>query len=69
MKPKAALLITEEIANDGNDIFLANIIMDDDTTTMSQLQNHSKGGLLCDSVKTPNKRADIGHCVRGVGRH
>mmetsp|Transcript_39552 Transcript_39552/g.57760 ORF Transcript_39552/g.57760 Transcript_39552/m.57760 type:complete len:88 (+) Transcript_39552:737-1000(+) len=46
MEPKAALLITEEIAKDGNGIFLANIIMDDDTTTMSQLKNRSKGGLL-----------------------
>eukprot|EP00957_Ditylum_brightwellii_P172418 13126038-Ditylum_brightwellii.AAC.1 len=41
--------------------------MDDDTTTMAQLQNKSKGGKLDDTFVTPIKRGDVNHRVRGFG--
>eukprot|EP00957_Ditylum_brightwellii_P092936 7076670-Ditylum_brightwellii.AAC.1 len=69
MEPKAAIIIAENIAKDNNGIYLANIIIDDDTTTMVQLQNKLNGDLLCDDVETPQKRADVEHHVRGLGQH
>eukprot|EP00957_Ditylum_brightwellii_P117290 8945575-Ditylum_brightwellii.AAC.1 len=69
MEPKAAAMIAEDIAKNNNEIYLDNIIIDGNTMTMVQLQNKLNGGLLCDDVETPHKRADIGHCVRGFGQH
>eukprot|EP00957_Ditylum_brightwellii_P122554 9345881-Ditylum_brightwellii.AAC.1 len=41
--------------------------MDDDTTTMTQLQNKTYGGKLDDAFVTPTKRGDVNHRVRGLG--
>ena len=41
--------------------------MGDDTTTMTQLQNKTKGGKLDDAFVTPTKRGDVNHRVRGFG--
>jgi len=41
MEPKAVVMICEHIGREDNGIFLSDIAMDDDTTTMAQLQKKS----------------------------
>eukprot|EP00957_Ditylum_brightwellii_P170391 12970187-Ditylum_brightwellii.AAC.1 len=68
MEPKAAVLIPDHVASSQNDVFLESIIIDDETTTIDQLQNKKNGGCLIDEVMPPNKRGDVGHRVRSLGR-
>eukprot|EP00957_Ditylum_brightwellii_P066506 5048940-Ditylum_brightwellii.AAC.1 len=67
MKPRAAVLITEHVGRENNGVFLSDIVMDDDTTIMAQLQNKRKGGKLDGTFVTPIKRGDVNHRVRGFG--
>ena len=62
------VMICEHIGHEDNGIFLSDIEMDDDTTTMAQLQKKSKGGLLHDEFETPTKRGDVNHRTRGFGK-
>ena len=68
MEPSAALNIVEYLPTTNSGVFLSEIIMDDDTTTMAQLQNKDKGGKLCNELQTPHKKADTNHRIRGLGR-
>ena len=62
------MMICEHIGCEDNGIFLSAITMDDDTTTMAQLQKKSKGGLLHDELKMPTNRGDVNHRTRGFGK-
>ena len=68
MEPQAAVKITTDIANSRNGVYIQNLLIDDDTTTMAQLQNRKNGGYLPDNILTPEKWADVGHRVRRLGR-
>ena len=68
MEPSAAVNIVEYLPTTNSGVFLSEIIMDDDTTTMAQLQNKDKGGKLCNELQTPHKKADTNHRIRGLGR-
>eukprot|EP00957_Ditylum_brightwellii_P139894 10660111-Ditylum_brightwellii.AAC.1 len=61
MEPHAAVLIAEHVGRQNNGVFLSDIIMDDDTTIMAQLQNKSKGGKLGNIFVTSTKRGDANH--------
>eukprot|EP00957_Ditylum_brightwellii_P211068 15365720-Ditylum_brightwellii.AAC.1 len=68
MEPKAAVMIFNHIGWDDNRICLSNITIDDDTTTMAQLQKKSKGGLLHNNFETPNKQGDVNFHTKGFGK-
>ena len=68
MEPQAAVKCVEMIANSDEDVFLSDIIMDDDATTMAQLRHKSDGGHLSDNIPVPKKRGDVNHRIRGLGR-
>ena len=68
MEPQAAVKITTDIANSRNGVYIQNLLIDDDTTTMAQLQNRKNGGYLPDDILPPEKWADVGHRVRSLGR-
>eukprot|EP00957_Ditylum_brightwellii_P061781 4688608-Ditylum_brightwellii.AAC.1 len=61
MEPCATVLIAEHIGRENNGVLLSDIGMDNDTTTMAQLQNKSKRGKLDDTFVTPTKRGDVNH--------
>eukprot|EP00957_Ditylum_brightwellii_P111118 8473066-Ditylum_brightwellii.AAC.1 len=46
MEPQAAVKCVEMIANSDEVVFLSDIIMDDDTTTMSQLRHKVMGAIF-----------------------
>eukprot|EP00957_Ditylum_brightwellii_P179394 13665981-Ditylum_brightwellii.AAC.1 len=56
------------IANSDEDVFLSDIIMDDDATTMAQLRHKSDGGRLSNNIPVPKKRGGVNHRMRGLGR-
>eukprot|EP00957_Ditylum_brightwellii_P107748 8220473-Ditylum_brightwellii.AAC.1 len=61
MEPRAAALIAEHVGKENNGVFLSDIVMEDDTTAIVQLQNKSKGDKLDDTFVTPTKRGDVNH--------
>eukprot|EP00957_Ditylum_brightwellii_P168990 12862696-Ditylum_brightwellii.AAC.1 len=67
MEPQAAVKCVEMIANSGEGVFLSDIIMDDDATTVAQLRHKSDGGHLPNNIPVPKKR-DVNHRIRVLGR-
>eukprot|EP00957_Ditylum_brightwellii_P066899 5077344-Ditylum_brightwellii.AAC.1 len=68
MEPQAAVKCVEIIANFNEGVFLSDIIMDDDATTMAQFRHKSDGGHLSNNIFVPNQRGDVNHKIRGLGR-
>ena len=68
MEPQAAVKIVQDLAMSKNNIYLENIVIDDDTTTMAQLRNIRNGGKLDNDIIPPKKWGDLGHRIRGLGR-
>ena len=48
-------------------IFLSEIVIDDDATTMRAIQRKEDGGFLPDYATVANKLADLNHRTRGFG--
>eukprot|EP00957_Ditylum_brightwellii_P127109 9691010-Ditylum_brightwellii.AAC.1 len=61
MEPHAAVLIADHVGREKNGVFLSDIVMDNETTRMAQLQNKSKKGKLDDTFVTPTKKGDVNH--------
>ena len=55
MEPQTAFKIVKDLAQAGNNIYLENIVIDDDTTMMGQLLNVCKGDKF-DNHIIPSKK-------------
>eukprot|EP00957_Ditylum_brightwellii_P058316 4421172-Ditylum_brightwellii.AAC.1 len=68
MEPQAAVKCVEMINNSDEGVFLSDIIIDDDATTMAQPRHKGYDGHLPDNIPVLKKRGDVIHMVRGLGR-
>eukprot|EP00957_Ditylum_brightwellii_P012252 925570-Ditylum_brightwellii.AAC.1 len=69
MELKAAVEITKMLANSDNRVVLANIIVDDNTTTMTQLCNKKDNGMMDDSMLMPKKRGDVDTELKSLNKN
>eukprot|EP00957_Ditylum_brightwellii_P165975 12636788-Ditylum_brightwellii.AAC.1 len=68
MEPLVPVEITEKLHNLESGMYLSHITIDNDGTTMAQLQHKSDGSFLGDDIPVPTQRGDMGHRMRGLGR-
>eukprot|EP00957_Ditylum_brightwellii_P061519 4668481-Ditylum_brightwellii.AAC.1 len=67
MESIGAADLIQELMEGETDIFLNEIVIDDDATAMSAIQRKEDGGLLPDYATVVSKLADLNHQTRGFG--